>query len=106
MMASRTEVIVEELSKLLGLTFAEVQSRLKLQNPQVMRWRDATMQEAFEHARYRDIGGERPEGADCDESVIAFTDGTAVACYSRWSGPLSEVTPDIDASDPGWRIFS
>ena len=38
----------------------------------------------------------------CD--IVEFTDGSAVACRSSWSGPYSEVTPDIDAEIPRWWI--
>lgn len=102
---------IEELAKRLEMPLKIIRERLNFKDPNaplvVMQWRDATMLEAFEHARYRDIDPDkRLEGTSFDEATVVFTDGTAVACYSRWKGPYSEVTPDIDACDPGWRIFS
>lgn len=47
----------------------------------------------------------RVDGADIDEDVIVFTDGTALAVRSSWDGPLSEVTPEITATDPKWRVY-
>ena len=43
---------------------------------------------------------------DCDYAVINFDDGTAIACRSEWTGPYSDVTPDIDCADPIFQIYS
>ena len=47
------------------------------------------------------------DGRECpppSSEIVKFTNGTAVACASQWSGPYSEDTPDIDADPPGWWI--
>jgi hypothetical protein len=42
----------------------------------------------------------------CDDACcVHFDDGSMVACTSQWSGPYSELTPDIDADPPEWRIY-
>jgi hypothetical protein len=66
-----------------------------------MKWKKATLAEACEFMQGKIIdnnGTCNPPNWDCD--VVVFTDGSAVACESKWSGPLSEVTPDIDADSP------
>lgn len=40
-----------------------------------------------------------PEGSYL-EGAILLSDGSVVCAESKWSGPYSEVTPDIDAKPP------
>ena len=73
-----------------------------------MKCKECSMEEALEFSQGRKIfrgrgGRKRPPEVWCC-SVIAFVDGSAVACESQWSGPYSEVTPDIDAVPPKWWI--
>ncbi len=72
-------------------------------------WRKCTMRSAILWATMRRVAAAnlqaRPDGAEPDEDFVVFTDGSAVAVHSVWKGPYSEVTPDIDAQDPGWRIY-
>lgn len=43
-------------------------------------------------------------GATWEAEGIALDDGSAVVAVSRWSGPYSEVTPDIDAEEPEYFL--
>ena len=56
-----------------------------------MKWRECTMKEAFEHARYRDIDDDKRVDDIHWWDAIVFTDGTVVA---HGKGNL------------GWRIYS
>jgi len=71
-------------------------------------WQECTIGEAFDFAMGKTIyHGDKYDFDDKPNwraEVVRFTDGTAVACCSDWSGPLSEVTPDIDAQPPIWWI--
>lgn len=72
-------------------------------------WEECSIEKAFDYAegkkrlskwptKYAVIGPEH----GCD--FVFFTDETCLACHSAWSGPYSEVTPDIDAEPPKWWI--
>ena len=39
-----------------------------------------------------------------EADVVMFSDKTAIACVSQWSGPYSEETPDTDPEPPKWWI--
>ena len=73
-----------------------------------MKWEECSMEDALEFSQgkkiFRDggINMSLPSGSFGGCDVVSFVDGTAVACESRWSGPYSEVTPDIDAQPPKW----
>ncbi len=69
-------------------------------------WRQVTMRKAIEHAKQREIDTSKPQPYSPCNAVEWFTDGTAIKCESRWSGPISDVTPDIDADPPQWYIYS
>lgn len=76
-----------------------------------LSWRSATMAEAIQHSQARDlINPDNPsafmsiEGIPEFAGVVLFADGTGIACVSRWKGPYSEVTPDIDGEPPDWFI--
>ncbi len=58
------------------------------------------MREALEFAQPRTI----KKVVGWSSSRVIFTDNTAIEASSVWSGPLSEVTPDIDADPPEWGI--
>lgn len=45
-----------------------------------------------------------PRGTNHSGTVVQFSDSSVVYCSSSWSGPYSEVTPDIDPEPPDvWR---
>ncbi len=80
------------------------------------QWRKVTMREAVRFIR--DGGGVPTDGMPVWAASISipygergpacvewFDDGTAVACASDWTGPYSEVTPDVDARPPEWWIY-
>lgn len=71
-------------------------------------WRKFDLVSAMEFASRRIVAKPqlRVEGADTDEDIILFTDGTALAVRSNWDGPLSEVTPEVTSMDPVWRVYS
>lgn len=80
------------------------------------QWRKVTMREAIrfirdgdgqpldERPRWADDAGE-PDTPKGSPGIEYFSDGTAIACASDWSGPYSEVTPDVDAHCPDWFIY-
>jgi hypothetical protein len=37
--------------------------------------------------------------------AVVFNDGTVIKSRSSWSGPYSEVTPDIDANAPEFLLY-
>lgn len=75
-------------------------------------WRKVSMSEAIRFIRdghgqpvMHNDRAQGPEGVyDC--AIETFDDGTAVACRSKWSGPYSELTPDVDAEPPDWWIYT
>lgn len=74
-----------------------------------MKWESATIEEVFQFVQGKEIVNNLtvlPLGVPWDATVVKFTDGSFVACKSEWSGPLSEVTPDIDAEPPSWWIYA
>lgn len=75
-----------------------------------MEWKECNIHKALTFANGKTINKKWPrdgqsmnEPHHCADTAV-FTDGTAVACLSQWRGPLSEVTPDIDAEPPKWWI--
>lgn len=70
-------------------------------------WQQCSMVDALKFSDGREINSnyclsmDRP---DAQAEVVIFTDGSAVACKSKWNGPYSEETPDIDAAPPIWWI--
>lgn len=72
-------------------------------------WRTANMWEALEFMQYRKmwrrITSEFMHGGDGPVDGIEFEDHTKVVCESRFSGPYSELTPDIDLDPPMFFIF-
>jgi hypothetical protein len=40
-----------------------------------------------------------------DPQTCWLEDGRVVKCYSRWQGPYSEYTPDIDGRPPKFFLF-
>lgn len=76
-----------------------------------MRWKTCTMAEALEFAQGKTIDYDHDSNyynydvkPSDNAEVVYFTDRTAVASESSFSGPYSEVTPDIDIEPPDWWI--
>lgn len=71
------------------------------------KWQPLDMIDAIRFATRRVVAPkqERVDGCDFEDCVVVFTDGTALAVRSNWDGPLSEVTPEITATDPKWRVY-
>lgn len=100
----RGTVLVRALSKIEAEEFAKSDVyRI------VKSWEKASFFEAIKHASTRTLieesKQERPDGLDFDDDCLVFTDGTAIACRSVFDGPLSEVTPEITAGSPTWKIY-
>lgn len=75
-----------------------------------MPTRKVTMAEAVDFMSKRTMIGpidyrSNPEPNVTGDSKIRFTDGSEVSVTSDWSGPYSELTPDIDGDPPIWEIY-
>ena len=70
-----------------------------------MNWREIPMAEAVAYCDGRKVADPAYFPGHCLQvgNGVLFTDGTALTCKSEWSGPLSEVTPDVDGEPP--RFF-
>ena len=83
------------------------------------KWRSVSMQEAFDDGV--EAGGSAvdqnaiypngfrtfalpKEAKDSSPSVLLLKNGSVILSESRWTGPYSEVTPDIDAEWPEFWI--
>lgn len=73
-------------------------------------WRETTLADALQWAAgkamvgpYEGEGG-WPGGCRSSPSGVVFSDGSVVACSSDWSGPYSELTPDVDGEPPRFWI--
>lgn len=73
-----------------------------------MNWREVDMFEAVNYMQGKTLADDQsgiPLPPNCYQpSSVMFTDGTIVAASSNWSGPYSEVTPDIDDRPPVFWI--
>lgn len=80
------------------------------------QWRQVSMREAV--IFIRDEAGQPldeppawsrkaglPDSNRGSPGVEYFDNGVAVACASDWTGPYSEVTPEVDADPPQWFIY-
>lgn len=69
-------------------------------------WEDCSFREAIAHAQGRKLCDDnQPDGLEADFDCLVFTDGTAIAVRSTYEGPYSEVTPDVSAGDPTWKVY-
>lgn len=73
-----------------------------------MNWIKCTIEEALQHASGRTIVKNSHDYTftpDIDADVVCFSDGTAVACLSQWSGSYGSDTPDMSPESPLWWIY-
>lgn len=76
----------------------------------VNKWRKISLAEALRHGKTRTICKSpdrfvHPPEALTSGELVYFTDGSAVYSHSNWSGPFSEVTPDIDPEVPSVWLY-
>lgn len=77
-----------------------------------MTWRQVTMVAALAHYKTRQIavGATAPlpilPSGEAGREILRFSDGTALAVESRYAGPYSEVTPDVEMLPPDWWVYS
>jgi hypothetical protein len=73
-----------------------------------VNWKQITMEEFAEHVQGTKVVNGVTGGPNTWEghsaAGIALDDGSAVVAISKWSGPYSEVTPDVDAEEPEYWL--
>jgi hypothetical protein len=71
-----------------------------------MKYREVTLADVCEWFQGRKVAKENIVAFPGDKTAygIELTDGSQVVCESDWSGPYSELTPDVDADPPRFWI--
>ena len=71
-------------------------------------WKQITMEQFAEHIQGTKVVNGVTGGPDAygghSAAGIALDDGSAVVAISKWSGPCSPVTPDVDAEEPEYWL--
>ncbi len=78
-------------------------------NPPTACWKKVSFKEVCQLLQGREVVSENngcvpgaPHGGNT--TIFVLDNGIEIAGCSDWSGPYSEVTPDVDAHPPEWFI--